>query len=81
MNQDSSKLHLRTQQASELAATAHTSTRQAVREFGSVEELIRADRATIQTPVSISQKLNESVSREPKPQKSWWRRIFSRDPG
>ncbi len=80
MNQDPSKLHLRSEQASELVATSHTSTRQAVREFGSVEEMIRADREAIQTPESISQRLNESVSREPKPQKPWRKKIFSRNP-
>ena len=50
----------------------------AVREFASTEELLRADASQIAVPPAVAKRLDESIQREPKPSRSWWRRITGR---
>ncbi len=45
------------------------------REFASAEELLRHDAGRTQVPPAIAKRLDESIQREPKPPKSWWKRI------
>lgn len=78
MNPDPSKLrqqHEQVEQTASLHAPNSNSTR---REFGSVEELIRFDAAQTPAPGSIADRLRESISAEPRPKASWWRRFLGR---
>lgn len=74
MNQPFSRLH---QQARE-QAEAHTHSVQppAAKEFATPEELLRFDAAQTEVPPGVAQRLRESVQREPKPERPWWRRMF-----
>lgn len=45
------------------------------REFATAEELLRHDAAQTQVPPAVAQRLDKSIQREPKPPKSWWKRI------
>lgn len=54
---------------------SETQSRQtAVREFASVEELLRHDAKQTSVPPAIAQRLNRSLQNEPCPPRSWWRR-------
>ena len=50
--------------------------KQAVREFGSVEELLRHDAAQTRVPSELAARVRDSVAREPAPQTGWWRRLL-----
>jgi hypothetical protein len=70
--------------------TKHTSQEQAqlaeavnkqqvsVREFASSEELLQHDAAHVVVPPAVANRLAESLRSEPKPERSWWRRMFGR---
>jgi hypothetical protein len=76
MNPDSSKLrqeHEQREQSTEAQLQHQT---QAGREFTSVEEMIRFDTQQTLPPERISERLKESVDRDPVPTKPWWRRLF-----
>ena len=68
------KLTPREQQ--QLAATQ--SQQSTAREFATVEEMIQADAAQTVVPPAVTQRLNESIRREPKPARSWWQRFTGR---
>jgi len=53
-------------------------TQQQVKEFGSVEELLRHDAVHTPVPPAIEHRLQESVSRLPAPPRSWWQRFFKK---
>lgn len=53
-------------------------TQSTAREFATVEELIQTDAEQIAVPPAVTQRLNESIRKEPKPARSWWRRITGR---
>ena len=77
MNNDFSKLRLKQQHTEETAALQQTEQKQEGREFASVEEIIRTDKQQVEVPSAIVERLNESLSKEPIPQKkSWWKRIL-----
>jgi len=67
------KHKLTPQEQQELSQTH--SQQAAVREFASTEELLRADASQIEVPPAVAKRLDESISREPKPSRSWWRRL------
>jgi hypothetical protein len=48
------------------------------REFATPEELLRHDAAQTEVPPTVSERLNESLQREPKPTRSLWRRLTGR---
>jgi hypothetical protein len=76
MNPDPAKL--RHQERQQQAAELHqTHEKMALREFSSAEELIRYDSGQTPVPPAIAERLNESIAREPKPKRSWWRRLLS----
>jgi hypothetical protein len=75
MNSDFNKL--RQKQSEELAQQTNSFARnQPGRKFESVEELLRHDAAQNPVPPEIAERVNESISMEPPPSKSWWKRIF-----
>lgn len=49
-----------------------------VKEFGSVEEMLRHDALHTPVPPTIAQRLQKSVAQEPPPRRSWWKNLFGR---
>jgi hypothetical protein len=74
MNNESSKLRLH--QTAQSTSIQHAEQQAQVREFASVEEMIRADMETVDVPPSVGERLNEAISREPRPAAPWWKRLF-----
>jgi hypothetical protein len=68
------KLQHRAREQEESRVTS--SQEQTVREFASVEELIRHDAAQTEVPPALAEKIRETMSREPAPARPWWRRIW-----
>jgi hypothetical protein len=52
------------------------SEKQAVREFGTVEEMLRHDALHTPVPPRIALRLQQSINQMPRPASSWWRRFF-----
>jgi uncharacterized membrane protein YcjF (UPF0283 family) len=46
------------------------------REFATAEELLRYDAKQTEVPPGIAQRLGQSLQKEPRPRRSWWRRWF-----
>ena len=44
----------------------------------SVEEMLRDDAAQTSPPPRLAHRVAESIAKEPKPERSWWQRLFSR---
>jgi len=66
------------QQQQKQETTQHAGAQQATREFSSPEELLRHDAEQIEVPRALANRVAESIAREPRPARSWWRRLFSR---
>ena len=47
-------------------------------EFQSVEDLLRADARQVNPPGGIAQRLNRSLAAEPRPPRTWWRRLLKK---
>ena len=47
-------------------------------QFGSVEEMLRADAANTVVPRNVAEKLNRSLGKETPPSTSWWKRLFGK---
>ncbi|HEY9510838.1 MAG TPA: hypothetical protein VIV82_13340 [Verrucomicrobiae bacterium] len=47
-----------------------------VQEFATAEELLRFDAASIPVPSTIAERLAKSSADIPKPNRSWWKRLF-----
>ena len=48
------------------------------REFASAEELLRHDVSQLTVPPAIAERLSQSIQSEPKPERSWWKRLMDR---
>lgn len=48
-------------------------------EYPTVEAMLRYDAGQVTVPESLPERVRESVAREPKPARSWWRRWFCRE--
>jgi hypothetical protein len=46
------------------------------REFASVDEMLRFDAAQTAVPHVIAERLKKSTDADPRPDRSWWQRIF-----
>ena len=46
------------------------------REFATTEELLRHDANQTTVPPAIAERLARSIENEPKPERSWWRRML-----
>jgi hypothetical protein len=75
MNPERSKLQQQREQVQDAQSASRQNT---VREFASVEELLRHDAAQISPPPGLAARVNDSLASEPRPVKSWWKRLFSR---
>lgn len=74
MKQNSSKLKQQEEHRTEVQhSAAH---QQTVREFATVEELLRYDAAQVSSPPEVAKRLGRSVAGESKPNRSWWQRFF-----
>jgi len=49
-----------------------------VQEFAGVEDMLREDAARTEVPPQLAARVATSIAREPRPARSWWRRLFSR---
>ena len=67
---------LTSQEQEQLAET--TSQQTAAREFASAEEVLRHDASPTVVPPAIAERLSQSIQKEPKPERSWWRRLMDR---
>jgi hypothetical protein len=74
MNRHTSKLeqHKHEETVSHQQSTAQT----AAVEFDSAEQAIRHDSTHTVVPPAVAERLRKSVEREPRPRRSWWRRVF-----
>ena len=73
------KLQQRTQEQTAHEQQSVSAQEQAI-EFSSAEEMLRLDAEKIPVPPRIESRLREAIAREPAPQKSWWERLFRRNP-
>jgi hypothetical protein len=48
----------------------------AAREFATVDEALREDRANVTVPPAVEQRLSKSIENLPKPSKPWWKRLM-----
>ena len=76
MNNDFSKLHLHQHQDEESVSLHQATSQLQGREFASVEEMIRTDQEQVEVPAAVAERLNESISKEPKPERPWWKRLL-----
>ena len=56
--------------------SATESQQTSAREFASTEELLRDDASQTTVPPEIAERLARSIENEPKPERSWWRRML-----
>ena len=55
----------------------HARTQRAgAREFASAEDALREDRAQVNVPPAVEQRLSQSIEKLPKPEKPWWKRLM-----
>ena len=81
MDTKPSKSRLQHQQQQEQTSEQQmTSQRQAVREFASVEDLLRYDASQVTPPPVIAERLRASLEGEQQAElgKSWWQRLFGK---
>lgn len=81
MSNDVSKLRLQHEQAERTEFARQTERQQEVLEFAAAEDAIRADRDQTAVPPEIAERLNESIRQEPKPERTWWNKLFRRPSG
>ena len=67
---------LTSQEQEQLAETKSQQT--PAREFASAEELLRHDARQTTVPPAVAERLSQSIQNEPKPERSWWRRLMDR---
>lgn len=78
MNPDHAS-RLRHQEQERLPALAQhplSQTSQSPREFATPEDLLRHDSQSHPVPAEVAHRLNRSLAAEPRPAKSWLRRLF-----
>jgi hypothetical protein len=74
MNSDRSKLkQIETEQQQN---THSTETQSSEKVFNGVEEILRYDSDQNPVPASVAERLNESLTKEPKPEVSWWKKML-----
>jgi hypothetical protein len=77
MSTDFSKLRHEQQSESEgEGASKENQTEQNAKEFATVDDLLRFDSEQNPAPPEIAERLNRSIGAEPKPSRSWFKRIF-----
>ena len=56
----------------------HSARQQNVREFESVEDLLRHDAAQVPAPETLAPRLKDSTAKEPPAPPGFWQRLFGR---
>ena len=74
MNRPTSKLNQR--QHEETVSQQQSTQETATVEFTTAEEMLRHDAAQAAVPPAVAERLQRSIANEPKPQPSWWQRLF-----
>ena len=78
MNPERTKLrqeHL-AEQASAHEQFQHTESQAQVREFATVDDLLRYDSEQNPVPPEVADRLGRSLEAEPKPEKPWYKKLF-----
>jgi len=70
MNPKSPKL----QQQQKEATTEQTPSQLIEKEYASPEEMFREDAGQVHPPPGLAHRVAESIAKEPKPVRRWWRR-------
>jgi hypothetical protein len=79
MNPKHSKLrHQHEHEIQEQTVQSHQ--QQGTAEFASVEELLRFDAQQVSPPPALAERLQQSISKEAPPTRSWWQRLFGAKP-
>lgn len=65
---------LTSQEQEQLAETQSQQT--SAREFASAEEVLRHDASQTNVPPAIAERLSQSIKNEPRPERSWWKRLL-----
>ena len=76
MNPEFSKLHQKEQLEEELNSSQKQEQETAGMEFNTVEDLLRHDSDQNPVPAEVAERLNRSIAAEPKPQRSWIKKLF-----
>lgn len=71
-----SRLQQQQRQEEQTAEQQTANQNQNLREFASVEDLLRHDISQTTPPPAIAERLQASLKAEPPPKSSWWRRLF-----
>ncbi len=66
------------QQQEHTAQQQQQTTQNATQEFSTVEELLRFDAGQTSPPTGLAQRLQKSSADFPKPNRSWWQKLFQR---
>jgi len=74
MNRHTSKLEQHKHE--ETVSDHQNATQTAAAEFDGAEQAIRHDSTHTVVPAAVAERLRKSVEREPRPRRSWWRRMF-----
>jgi hypothetical protein len=76
MNPPKKTIHQRIEEQ-EQAANHQSSQQESVREFASVEEVLRHDASHTPVPPTVAYRLQQSIAQSPaQPRRSWWRRLL-----
>jgi hypothetical protein len=65
---------LTSQEQEQLSETKSQQT--SAREFASAEEMLREDASQTVVPPAIAERLSQSIQNEPRPERSWWKRLL-----
>jgi len=65
---------LTSQEQEQLSETQSQQT--SAREFASAEEMLREDASQTVVPPAIAERLSQSIQNEPRPERSWWKRLL-----
>jgi hypothetical protein len=76
MNPEFPKLHQKEQLEEELNSSQKQEQETAGMEFNTIEDLLRHDSDQNPVPAEVAERLNRSIAAEPKPERSWIKRIF-----
>lgn len=76
MNPEFSKLHQKEQNEEELNSSQKQEQETAGMEFNTVEDLLRHDSDQNPVPAEVAERLNRSIAAQPKPQRSWIKKLF-----
>ena len=66
---------LRQNEQQESTQQQHSEQKNELKEFSSVEDMLRHDSAQTSVPPSVADRVNGSIANEPQQSPSWWKRL------